>query len=470
MRFGLTLLLTLSLAVPVRGQSASDETASAESVARVSERAQALAQEVRRSVVQVKVRRVQGLQRSASGKAQVSKVSGSGSGFFVGSKGYIVTNAHVVSKATEVWVQRASPPPPSPGEKSILRPRGTLLKAEIVGVDTETDVAVLKVSGTDYPALSFGNSDQLQRGQMVFAFGSPRGLENSMTMGIVSATARQLRSGDPMIYVQTDAPINSGSSGGPLVNQDGEVVGINTFNVSKSGDSAGLGFAGPSNIVEAVYRQIRAHGHVQRGVIGVNAQTITPELARELNLGQGYRVVLADVFPGSPAERAGLRPGDIATHLNGERMHNGRELDVNLYPKVGDVVELGIVRGDSTFEQRVQVVQRRSPSTRFAEMADPEEHLVEKLGILGLPLTDKVAQHISNRRLPSGVVVAASNRPPAPWGDQLRPGDVIYTIDDERVTSPKGLRSLLRKKEDGTRVLAHVLRDGHMHYQVLSVQ
>jgi len=470
MRFVLPLLLAWSLASPALGQPTSAEGSATASLSGLSAEAQALARQVREAVVQVKVRRVQGVQSSGEGPAQVAKVSGSGSGFFVDSKGFIVTNAHVVSEATEVWVQRAAPPPPPPGEESILRPRGSLLEAEVVGIDPETDVAVLDVSGTGYPTLPFGNSDRLRRGEMVFAFGSPMGLENSMTMGIVSATARQMRPGDPMVYVQTDASINPGSSGGPLVNRAGEVVGLNTFNVSQSGGSAGLGFAGPSNIVEAVYRQIRAHGHVRRGVIGVNAQTITPELAQELDLSRGYRVLLADVYPGSPAERAGLRPGDIVTHLDGERMHNGRELDVNLYPKVDAVVTLGVVREDSTFEKQVRVVQRRNPSTRFAEMADPEEHLVGRLGMMGLPLTDEVAKHVSNLRVPSGVVVAASNRPLAPWGDGLRSGDVIYTIDDRRVKSLDDLRSLLAPKASGARVLAHVLRDGKMHYLVLPVQ
>ncbi|WP_263809954.1 MULTISPECIES: trypsin-like peptidase domain-containing protein [Salinibacter] len=469
MRFVLPLLFALALVPPAHGQPASAEAPTPRSLAQLSNEAQALARQVRRAVVQVKVRRGPGLQGSGEGSARWSEVSGTGSGFFVDSAGLVVTNAHVVAEATEVWVQRAAPPPPPPGEASLLRPRGSLLKAEVVGVDPETDVAVLDVSGTGYPTLPFGNSDRLRRGQTVFAFGGPMGLENSMTMGIVSATARQMRPGDPMVYVQTDASINPGSSGGPLVNTVGEVVGLNTFNVSKSGGSQGLGFAGPSNIVEAVYRQIRAHGHVRRGTIGVNAQTITPEMAQELKVSQGYRVVLGDVSPRSPAERAGLRPGDIVTHLDGERMHNGRELDVNLYPKVGATVTLGVVRGDSTFEQRVRVVRRENPSARFNEMADAEDHLVGRLGILGLPLTDEVAQHIPTLRVPSGVVVAASNRPAAPWGDQLRPGDVIYTVEGKRVSGPGDLRALLRSDETDGRVLAHVLRDGTMHYLVLPV-
>jgi serine protease Do len=466
MRFALVVLSCILLSVPAYGQPAAD-TPAPETLAQLSAEAQTLAQHVREAVVQVKVRRVGGLRQSRGGRAQLSEKRSSGSGFFVDTEGYIVTNAHVVAGATTVRVQRASPPPPPPGEESILRPRGSLLDAEVVGIDTETDVAVLKVEGSGYPTLEFGNSDRLRRGQVVFAFGGPMGLENSMSMGVVSATARQLRPGDPMIYVQTDAPINPGSSGGPLVNGAGKVVGMNTLNVSQSGGSEGLGFAGPSNIVEAVYEQLREHGHVRRGIIGVNAQTITPELARALDVDRSYRVVLSDVYPGSPAERAGLRPGDVVTHLNGEPMHNGREMDVNIYPKLGSLVRLGVVRGDSTFNTNVRVVRRRDSRARFASMADPEEHLVESLGILALPLTDEVAKHVANLRLPSGTVVAASSRPPTPWGDRLKPGDVIYTIDGKRVEGPDQLRALLQSKSPGTRLLGHVLREGQMQYLVL---
>lgn len=466
MRFVLVVLSCVLFSIPAHGQPTVDAPAP-ETLAQLSAEAQALAQHVRDAVVQVKVRRVGGLRQSRGGRTQLSEKRSSGSGFFVDAEGYIVTNAHVVAGATTVQVQRASPPPPPPSEKSILRPRGSLLDAEVVGIDTETDVAVLEVEGSGYPTLEFGNSDRLRRGQVVFAFGGPMGLENSMSMGVVSATARQLRPGDPMIYVQTDAPINPGSSGGPLVSGAGKVVGMNTLNVSQSGGSEGLGFAGPSNIVEAVYEQIRKHGHVRRGIIGVHAQTITPELARALDVDRSYRVVLSDVYPGSPAERAGLRPGDVVTHLNGEPMHNGRELDVNIYPKLGSLVRLSVVRGDSSFHKDVRVVRRQDDQARFASMANPEDHLVEKLGILALPLTDEVAKHVANLRLPSGTVVAASSRPPTPWGDRLKPGDVIYTMDGQRVEGPDQLRSLLQSKSPGTRLLAHVLRNGQMQYLVL---
>jgi serine protease Do len=439
-------------------------------VIRSSDGFQELARAVRQAVVQVKVRSYGGLRSSGRGRASLSEKRSSGSGFFVDSTGYIVTNAHVVAGANQVRVQMPAPPPPPPGEASILRRRGKLMDAEIVGIDTETDVAVLQVPGSGYQTLPFGNSDKLRSGQLVFAFGSPMGLENSVSMGVVSATARQLQPSDPMIYVQTDASINPGSSGGPLVNARGEVVGINTFIVSESGESSGLGFAGPSNIVEDVYRQIREHGRVRRGIIGVHAQTLTPELANALNIDGPYRVILGDVYPGSPAERAGLRPGDIITRLNGEPMNNGRELDVNLYGDLGSLARLEVVRGDSTFQTSVRVVQRNDPRAQFAEMAEPSDHLIDPLGILALPLTDRVSKLVSNLRLPSGAVVAASNRPPAPWGDRLKPGDVIYTIGGKRVNGPSGLRSVLESKAPGSRIVAHVLREGTMQYVVLLVE
>ena len=459
------LFLALSLViVPAHAQSSGDDP-----IGDLSRQARQLSEAIREAVIQVKVQRVVGLQGTGSGTTRPSERRGTGSGFFIDESGYVVTNAHVVAGAQQVWIQRASPPPPAPGEASILRENGRHLRATVVGLDRETDIALLKVPGSGYPALSFGNSDRLHRGQMVFAFGGPLELENTMTMGIVSATARQFESGDPMIYVQTDAPINPGSSGGPLVNAAGEVVGLNTLNVTESGGSQGLGFAGPSNIVAYVVEQLREHGTVRRGVIGANAQTIGPELAEALDLNRSYHVLLSDVYPGSPAEKAGLRPGDVITHLNGERMHNGREMNVNLYPKIGQIATLSVVRGDSTFETGVRVVREQQGARRFSGTIDPERHLVSALGILGLRLSKQTGPRIANTRLPSGVVVASSTHPPAPWGDQLRPGDVIYRVEGQRVRSPGELRSRLEGLSDGRAVL-HVLRDGRLQYLVLPVE
>lgn len=453
----------------LHAQPAPDSSRALRAMQRASAGTEALARQVRSSVVKIQARTYNPSRGSRGEEAQLRARRTTGSGFFIDSTGYIVTNAHVVSGAYRVQVQLPKPPPPAPGKKSILRPHGDLLDAEVVGTDEETDVALLKVPGDGYSPLSFGNSDKLRRGQLVFAFGNPMGLKNSVSMGVVSAMARQLKEGDPMIYVQTDAAINPGSSGGPLVNADGKVVGLNTFIVSESGNSAGLGFAGPSNIVKNVVGQLREHGRVRRGVIGVNAQTLTPELAQAMDVNSSYRVVIADVLPGSPAARAGLQPGDLVTHLNGEPMGNGREFDVNLYGALNTLAELRIVRGDSTFTTNVRVVERNGSASKFADLATPEEHRVESLGILALPITGKAAKLLPDLRIPSGALVAANNQSPTPWGDQLKPGDILYTVDGTRIDGPDQLREVLDDPEDD-RILTHVLRDGRMQYLVLTTQ
>src|SRR6185503_10080895 len=178
------------------------------------------------------------------------------------------------------------------------------LDAKIVGIDRESDLAVIRIEKTDLPHLRFGDSEELRQGQLVLAFGNPLGLANSVTMGVVSSIARQLKPDDPMIYIQTDAPINPGNSGGPLLDTEGRVVGINTFILSQSGGSEGIGFAIPSSIVHTVVEQIRKDGHVHRGQIGIRAQSITPSLAAGLGLKRDWGVFLGDVDPEGPADAA----------------------------------------------------------------------------------------------------------------------------------------------------------------------
>src|SRR6202000_2909811 len=219
------------------------------------------------------------------------------------------------------------------------------LEAKLVGMDRLTDLAVLKIDMTGPPALQLANSDDLKQGQVVFAFGSPRGLENSVSMGVVSATARQIDPEKPDIYIQTDAPINPGNSGGPLVDVDGHVVGINTFILSQSGGNEGLGFAIPSDVVRSVYDQIRSEGHVHRGQIGVYLRTITPELAEGLHLPVAEGVILEDVAPGSSADKAGLKVGEIVTTVGGKSVDDLRQFALDLYTyKVGQKVNVGVLR------------------------------------------------------------------------------------------------------------------------------
>ncbi len=260
--------------------------------------------------------------------------------------------------------------------RSIVKPRGRVVGAQIVGVDLETDLAVLKIEETNLPYLRLGNSDEVKQGQIVFAFGSPMGLDNSVTMGVVSAVARQLRPESPMIYIQTDASINPGNSGGPLVSSNGEIIGINTSILSQSGGAEGIGFAAPSNIVATVYSQIKEHGYVRRGEIGVNAQTITPVLAAGLNLARQSGVILADVYPDSPANVAGLEIGDVILSLGDKPMENGRQFLVNLYGKAeGAMVNVVALRGRDTLKLQVEIIERQAYQEMLTTMVTPDRNL-----------------------------------------------------------------------------------------------
>ena len=234
----------------------------------------------------------------------------------VDSNGYIMTNAHVVEGAQRIHVALAMPSVNFPEQ---IEPVGKqrIVEAHIVGVHSETDLALLKIDETGLPTLSIGSRRPVHQGELVFALGSPQGLENSVTMGVVSSVGRQADPNRPMVYIQTDAPINPGNSGGPLVDTDGYLVGINTFILSQTGGSEGLGFAIPARIVQFVYERLRKYGHVHRIEIKAGAQTITANLAKGLGLAQNWGVVIDDVVPDGPAEAAGLKIGDIVLRADG---------------------------------------------------------------------------------------------------------------------------------------------------------
>jgi serine protease Do len=338
-------------------------------------------------------------------------------------------------------------------------------------VDLETDLAVLKMEGARLPYLELGDSEALRPGEIVFAFGSPLGLDNSVTMGVVSSIARQLRPDDPMIYIQTDASINPGNSGGPLVDAEGKVVGINTLILSQSGGSEGLSFAAPSNIVRTVFDQIRKTGRVHRGEIGVTAQTISPSMARGLDLSQDWGAILADVAPGGPAAAAGLQPGDIVFSIDGKVMENARQLAVNLYQRsVSDRVQVDVVRGAERLQFDVEVVGRKDHPNRFAGMVHPDRNLVSQLGILGIDLDRSMAPFFSGLRRASGVIVAARAVEATPLeGEGLHPGDVIYSVNRLDVSSLAELKAAIARYRPGDPVVIQVQRDGKLRYVTLEM-
>jgi serine protease Do len=351
-----------------------------------------------------------------------------------------------------------------PQGTSIVRPRERTLDATVVGVDEETDLALLKVNGATFAALPLGDSDTLRPGQLVFAFGSPLGLDNTVTMGVVSAVGRQLESDDPMVYIQTDAPINPGSSGGPLVNAEGQVVGINTLILSQGGGNEGLGFAAPSNIVRAVYEQLKAHGRVRRGTIGVLVQSITPPLADALQLPQDTGAFVADVDADGPAAKAGLRIGDIVMALDGKPIENGRQLEVNLYRRAaGAVATLDIVRGKETLRLPVAVDERGDDPLRFATLVTREQHLVARLGVLAITLDDTLRGELGLGASDAGALVAArAGEEAVEYG--IQPGDLIVAVNRGRVSSLTDLRQAVTTLPARAACALQVLRQGQYFF------
>ena len=412
---------------------------------------------------------------AATSAGLVTRQRSSGSGVVLSADGYIITNNHVVRNARRIRVQLVAlpdaPDAPGAGRQPHLHAHGKLLEATVVGVDREADLAVLKVdAGAKLPTLKLADSDDLRQGQMVLAFGNPLGLENSVSLGIVSSAGRQIKPDDPMVYIQTDASINPGNSGGPLLDSDGDVVGINTFILSQSGGSEGIGFAIPSNIVRNVYEQIRKDGHVHRGEIGATVQSITPELAAGLDLKQDTGVILGDVTPDGAADKAGLKPGDIVLSLNSRPMTNAREFETALYSfALNQTITLEVLRDTQRIPAQVKVSERDDDPFRFLDLVKPEENRIGKLGIVGVPITKEIAQLLPETRKQYGVIVAARTGD-AEYSGQggLKLGDVIYSVNTTPVSSLDALRSAVNGLKAADPLVLQIERDGSLLYLTLS--
>src|SRR3989449_6514964 len=370
-----------------------------------------------------------------------------GSGVIVDSAGFIITNAHVVAGAQRVAVLMT----PS---RTAAGVRGPLLAARIIGVDRVTDLALLKVDTTGLAALPFSDSDRLREGQLVLTFGSPEGLANSVTMGVVSSGAREVDPDRPVVYIQTDAPINPGNSGGGLVSADGSLVGINTFILSQSGGSEGLGFAIPSNMAAFVYRQLRAYGHVHRGLIGMTGQEVTPVLAKGLGLPRDWGILVADVASGGPAATAGLESGDVVVGLNGRPVATLAQFvaDVTM-GSAGRPVQLDVLRGPKTLAVRVPVAEQRDSLDRIMSSLDPQRNLVRKIGVLGVAVDSTVAASMSGLRIRSGVLVVAQALDAGGTQTGLAAGDVIHTTNRTPIGTLEDLRAALRALKSGDAVV-----------------
>lgn len=392
-----------------------------------------------------------------------------GSGVIIDPDGYIVTNAHVVGGAQHV---RVSVPTISTNEATDapIISRSRTVDARVVGSDEEIDLAVLKIEATGLPALRLGDYNKLRQGDFVFAFGSPEGLQDTVTMGVVSTPARQLDPDSPMVYVQSDAATNPGNSGGPLVNVDGELVGINTFILSQSGGNEGLGFAIPSAIVAYACPQLRKYGHLHRGETGIGVQAITPELAAGLKLNSDTGVIISDVVPGSPADKAGLKVQDIVTSIDGYPIGNLPAVGTRLTMRSGgDQIKLVVLRGSSKLSFSVPVVELQNDLDRLATNVKSTQSRVTQLGVVVIDVDPAILQKAAELRIASGVLVAAraidSNADVA-----LQAGDVIHTINGATVKTGEELRTILNRAAANTPVVLQIERSGKLLFVAFKLE
>jgi serine protease Do len=432
-----------------------------------------LVNRIRPSVVQIFSTGYVTADESESGNtaALLSKQRSTGSGIILSSDGYIVTNAHVVKGARRIQVRLSTFHRASGGRGSTVEPEPKLLEAKLIGSDREMDVAVIKVERTGLARLLLGDSDAARQGELVMAFGNPMGLEGSVSMGIISSTSRELHPDDMLAYIQTDAPINPGNSGGPLIDSEGRVIGINTFILTQSGGSEGLGFAIPSNIVNTIYTQLRKEGHVHRGRIGISVQTISPVMADGLQLGRDWGVVVSDVQPNGPADKAGVKVGDIVLTLNRRTMRNARQLEADIFRSpMRQQVTLSILRDKKEMNIDVPVIDTVDDPQRFADMVNPEDNLIPRLGVLVIAIDKKLGELLPDLRNSYGLVVAAGSTTDLESGAGLQPGDVIYSLNSAPLATVDALKKKLAEFKPGSGIVLQIERSGHLMYVPLELE
>jgi len=413
------------------------------------------------AVVQILVTGYGAAEDSSRGQtALISREHAIGSGVIVDSAGYIMTNAHVVAGAQDIRVALAMPSVDHPEQ---IAPAGKqrVVEARLIGIHKDTDLALIKIDETNLPTLSLGSSRPVHQGELVFAMGSPEGLENSVTMGVVSSVARQADPNRPMVYIQTDAPINPGNSGGPLVDADGYVVGINTFILSEAGGSEGLGFAIPARVVSFVYDSLRKYGHVHKIEVQAGAQTISAELAKGLGLAQNWGVIIDDVTPGGPAEAGGLKIGDIVLSADGRRIGTLPAFTAALYlHRLDESLKLEILRGTERKTLYIAALEMKDPMDSLPDLVNSRDNLVARLGILGLDLNDQLRSSLGTLRNPAGVIVVARVAEFRSSVSGLQTGDIIHSVNQTAIDSLVALRTALSQIKPHDPVVLQVERDG----------
>jgi serine protease Do len=382
------------------------------------------------------------------------KIMALGSGFVIDPSGYIVTNNHVVANAERV---------------TVIFQDGSRRRARVIGRDPRTDLALLKVhTAKPLPYVTWGNSDDIHVGDWVVAIGNPFGLGGTVTAGIVSALGRNIGEAPYDRFIQIDAPINRGNSGGPSFNLKGQVIGINTAIYSPSGGSVGIGFAIPSNTARYVIDQLKAHGHITWGWLGVAVQNVTPTIAKSLGLSRPEGALIASVTADSPAAKAGLKPGDVIVKAGGHDIRNVQDLPpIVAKSPVGSQLPLEIIRDGK--KRTLTATVGAMPSNLEASAETVPGAPASALGLQLAPLTKKLRSELQVPKDVTGVVVThvASDSPAMTLG--IQPGDVIVSIDQKPATSPQQAAAQLRQAAKRGNVLLLLNRHGTNEFVGLSV-
>ena len=387
------------------------------------------------------------------------RVQSLGSGFVIDPKGIVITNNHVIEGADKIEVTFID---------------GTTLPATVKGSDPKTDLAVLEVvSDKPLPYVELGDSERIRVGDFVVAIGNPFGLGGSVTAGIVSALNRDIHAGNYDDFIQTDAAINRGNSGGPLFDMQGRVVGVNSAIISPSGASVGIGFAVPTSTVKPVVEQIMKYGETRRGWIGVRIQSVTPEIADSLGLGVARGALVAGVSPDGPASAAGIKTGDIVLAFNGRTINAMRDLPrVVAEADIGATVDVQLFRDGETLTRKIEVGRLEDEEEKVAQSAPKDEPVEKTTVVLGLSLSalnDDLRSRFGVPAETEGVLVTDVDPLGAAIEKGVRPGDVIVEVAQRPVSTPADVERIVLSEEKGGRnsVLLRISSGGDIRFVAL---
>jgi len=402
--------------------------------------------------------------------AKIVRQRAVGACVIVDPEGYIMTNAHVVEGAQRIRVIL----PPAPANSSLdVQPihAGQILDAQVVGLHKASDLALLRVDATNLPSVHVRSDVRVRQGEVVLAIGSPEGLRDSVSMGVVSSVARQPDSDNPMVYIQTDAALNPGNSGGPLVDVDGNVVGINTLILSKGGGSEGLGFAIPAEIVDFDYQHLRKYGRVQRVAMGAKAQNITPTLAAGLGLTRSWGTIISNVSADGPAETAGLRPEDVVVAIDDRQIIALPDFIAALYlHPVEQDLKVDVLRGATPMSFKIPVAVYHDSTDELSEIPELQKTLIWQLSVFVADLDDRVKSLLHTDHSELGIVVVAQSGGPDPVDTGLQPGDMIRAIAHTQLQSVSQLRTTLSTFKSGDPIVLQVERDGKLQYLAFEME